>query len=122
MWIHCEEGGLVALYNCISGRIRKVAVRRSESEFELDDDIDLSSPFLCTWFQTSNCYQISALLCPPWLELRTLAETGSSRPPFTTPFRLSLFRFKFCPPASEYEAGLQPRSSVATGEEWIENM
>ena len=29
--------------------------------------------------------------------------------PFTTPFRFSLFRFKFYPPASEYEAGLQPR-------------
>ena len=28
--------------------------------------------------------------------------------PFTPPIRLSLFRFNFFPPASEYEAGFQP--------------
>ena len=42
---------------------------------------------------------------------------GTSRHnlPFTTPFRFSLFRFKFYPLASEYEAGLQPITIDAPG-------
>ena len=48
---------------------------------------------------------------------RRLAEgdlNDRGGPPFTTPFRFSLFRFKFYPPASEYEAGLQSNLNHTT--------